>query len=116
MLDQFYKMFLLISERDLYMIIALCSISAVFLREIIQSTLISVSVIPAFVVGSIVTLSLFRQNSILVQAGDDNQIVVASALGVTLSFLILAIIFDLILGLTDWRVRSMMKRRQKKDV
>ncbi|MEO1205064.1 MAG: hypothetical protein AAFV45_01910 [Pseudomonadota bacterium] len=115
MLEQLYKMFLLISDRDLYMIIALCSIVAVFLREIIHSFWISAGVIPFFVCGSIITLGLFRQNSILVQAGDDNQIVVAMAVGTTLTFLLLCFIYQMTLSLTDFRVRWMMNRRAKKD-
>lgn len=107
--------FLALSDRDFYMVVALCCLCAVFLRELIQSTIISITLIPFFVLGAVVTLHVMRKGAVLIDAGNDGQIVAATALGVTLTFLVLAVIFDLFLGVTDWRLRRMMQKRFGKN-
>ncbi|MEL7049822.1 MAG: hypothetical protein AAFO75_12870 [Pseudomonadota bacterium] len=114
MIEHLYKPFLLISDRDLYLIISVCCICAILLREIIQSVLVSMVLVAPFIAGSILTLHAFRKNSWLVDAGDDIQIVAASAAGVTITFILIAFIFDFLLGLTDMQVKWMLRRRLKK--
>lgn len=111
MTDTIYKIFMMVTERDMYLILAICCLCALMLREILGSTLVAVVVIPFFAASSIVLLYVFRDFKILVEAGDDNQLVAATGLGVTIAFIVLAIFFDLILGVTDWRVRRMVKGR-----
>lgn len=111
MFSSIQSLFLTMPDRDLYMIIALCCAFALLLREFIPSFLVSLALIPFLILGSVVALFALRKGGVMIDAGNDGQIVIATGLGVTVTFLVLAIIFDVILGVTDWRVRSMMKRR-----
>lgn len=112
MMDSVNNILVVVGDRDIYLVLALCTLCALMLRELIGSTLTAVAMIPCFWAVSLYVLYFFRKHQVLVSVGEDQQVVAASGIGVTLAFISLALIFDLLLGVTDWRVRSMLKRRK----
>jgi len=101
-----------IDATDLYLMLALCVVAALLVREFLGNMLLAMSFVPPFVLSSLVVHYVFLKNGIFFSTSGDRALIAATGIGIILAFIVVMMLIDFIQSFTDLRVRRLIRRRK----
>lgn len=110
MLDLVYKI-LEVHDDVFYIIIVVCVLAAVLKREMLGSDMMAILAAPTYIAASLVTLYLSREHN-WVPVGDEQiEAIIASFIGITITFIIFVIGMNTVNAITGWQVKRKINSR-----
>lgn len=111
MLEMFQRM-IDVDTQTLGIIVALSCLAAFMKREILGSMLIAVLIAPVYIFASLVSLYVFRQNYLSLVSDADREATIATAVGITVVFIVFLLLLDMHRAMSSRRVNKNLKDRK----
>lgn len=111
MIELVYKI-IDVDTQVFYLIVLVSMVSVILQREIVGSDLFTYISIPTFIGASLISLYLFRTYQLLMIGDRIVEVIAASVVGITVSFIGFMLFIGITAAITGWNVQRMLKARQ----